>query len=244
MDITLVCGRRPELLQQTLDSFGEKIIANFPSGAVYANIDPFCGTEADGDACEELIRSHFHDVEISRPSEASFGAAVKRLWRKPRSGYFLHMEDDWEALLPVFPVDIEGRLSGNVAQVQMSARNRPYLPHRYSYKTSWINVFGLKIGKRTHFDRPLFSTSPSFIGRDFARRCGEMMDPDKDPEKQLYTDGTELAEFTRGYRNHPLVGHGRRAVVRDLGRPWLAQRGVQKRIVEGTSVWERTVDCP
>lgn len=240
MDITIVCGRRPELLKRTLDSFGEKIFGNFPPGTVYANIDPFCGTNADGDACEELIRSRFDKAEIFRPTVASFGGAVKRLWQKPQSRYFLHMEDDWEVLMSVVPADIEERFSENVVQVQMAARGRLYLPHRYSYKTTWRSLFGLKIGKRTHFDRPLFSTSPSFVERDFAKRCAEMMDPGKDPEKQLYEDGTELAEFTRNYRNHPLVGHGGGAVVRDIGRQWLARHGFQKRIIDGKSIWERT----
>ncbi len=238
MDITLVCGRRPDLLRQTLDTFTDRIISNFPSGIVYANIDPFCGTEPEGDACENLIRERFDRVEITRPERASFGAAVKRLWQKPQSSFFLHMEDDWEALEPVFPQEIEDRLSGQVVQVQLSARDRPHLPHRYSYRMSWVTFLGLKVAKKTHFDRPLFSTSPSFIEREFARRCADMMDPELDPEKQLYAEGQELGAFTRGYLNHPLLADGRRAVVRDLGRPWLARQGITKRITDGRSVWE------
>jgi hypothetical protein len=237
MDITLVCGRRPDLLALTLASFGEKIIGNFPSGTVYANIDPFCGTEADGDACEALLREHFSDVVITRPGTPSFGAAVKALWQKPTSPYFLHMEDDWDVLHPVSADQVDRRLSDKVAQVQLSSRDSLYLPKTYAYKTTWRSLFGLKLLKRVHQDRPLFGTSPSFIQTKFARSCAQMMDPNKDPEKQLFAEGTNLGEFTRSYRNHPLEGPGKTAIIRDLGREWLAARGVEKKLENGVSSW-------
>lgn len=238
MDITIVCGRRPDLLERTLVSFGEKIISHFPLGTVFANIDPFCGTEAEGDACEALLRKHFSRVEITRPETPSFGAAVKRLWARPTSRFFLHMEDDWEVLHPVTPAEIEPRLTGQVVQVQLASRDRLYLPKTYSFRTSWRSIFGIKFLKRVHLDRPHFATSPSFIRSDFAHACAERLDPSRDPEKQLYADGTPLGEWTRPYRNHPLQAPGRKAVVHDLGRAWLAERGTRKRVVDGVSVWE------
>ncbi|MBI1172823.1 hypothetical protein GC209_15630 [bacterium] len=238
MDITIVCGRRPDLLERTLASFGAGIIANFAPGTVYANIDPFCGTEAEGDQCEALLRNHFKSVEISRPETPSFGAAVRRLWQKPTSDYFLHMEDDWEVLVPVTPDQIEPRLRGPVVQVQLASLDRLYLPRTYSYKTTWRNILGLKFLKRVHQDRPLFATSPSFIKTSFARTCAGMMDPAKDPEKQLFAEGTALGDYTRAFRNHPLQAPGRKAVVRDLGRAWLAEHGTRKRLVDGVSFWE------
>lgn len=244
MDITIVSGRRPDLLSQTLISFKEQIFRNFTIGTIYANIDPFCGSEADGDACERLLREHFDAVEIRRPSAPSFGMAVKHLWQQPRSPYFFHMEDDWEVMAPVRPADIEPRLAGSVVQVQLSKLDRHYLPRRYAYKTSWRSLFGLNIVKRVHLDRPIFATSPSFIETGFARSCAELMDPALDPEKQLFTGDTPLTAYTRGFLNHPLQGPGRRALVRDLGRPWLAERGIRKQIVEGRSVWRSTSAGP
>lgn len=238
MDITIVCGRRPDLLERTLASFAERIIRHFPEGTVYANIDPFCGTDEDGDRCEALLRDRFANVEVTRPETPSFGAAVKRLWQMPTSPYFLHMEDDWEVLHPVRPSDIEPRLTGRVVQVQLASRDRLHLPKTYAYKTTWRSIFGVKFLKKVDLGRPEFATSPSFLKTDFARACARLMDPDKDPEKQLYADGTPLGDFTRAYRNHPLQAPGRKAVVRDLGRAWLAERGTRKRIVDGVSVWE------
>lgn len=237
MDITIVCGRRPDLLARTLTSFHQGVFRHFTIGTVYANIDPFCGTGADGDACEALLSENFPNVDIHRPATPSFGRAVKYLWSKPKSQYFLHLEDDWEVLFPITPQMVEPRLVGNVVQVQLSKLDRHYLPKTFAYRTTWRSIFGLKFGKRVHLDRPLFGTSPSFISSTFARRCAELMNPQLDPEKQLYNGDTELSKFTRGYLNHPLSAPGRRAIVRDLGRPWLAQQGIEKQIRNGASIW-------
>lgn len=219
-------------------SFKEQVFCNFEIGTIYANIDPFCGTEADGDACERLLRDHFASVVIRRPETPSFGIAVKHLWQQPGTPYFFHMEDDWEVLMPVRPADVEPRLRGKVVQVQLSQLDRHYLPRTYAYKTTWRGIFGLNLVKRVHVDRPLFATSPSFIETGFAKACAELLDPRLDPEKQLYTGQTPLTAFTRDFLNHPLLGPGRRPVVRDIGRSWLAQRGISKQIVNGVSIWE------
>ena len=127
-----------------------------------------------------------------------------------------------------------------MVQVQLASGDRLYLPKTYAYKTSWRSIFGLKFLKRVHLDRPLFATSPSFIKTDFAQECAKMMDPAKDPEKQLYAEGTPLGDYTRSFRNHPLQAPGQKALVHDLGRAWLAERNTRKRIVDGVSIWETT----
>jgi hypothetical protein len=240
MDITIVCGRRPDLLAQTLASFHEKIIRHFDVGTVYANIDPFCGSDADGDACERLLRESFTTVVLRRPEVPSFGAAVKHLWQQPRSQYFLHMEDDWEVLHSVTPKHIEPRLQGQVVQVQLASRDRLYLPKKYAFYTTWRSILGIKFLKKVDVKRPEFATSPSFINSNFARRCAQLMDPRKDPEKQLFSVGSDLGQFTASFRNHPLQETGRRAIVRDLGRDWLQTHGLKKRTINGVSIWETT----
>ena len=75
IDITLVSGRRPQLLRQTLASFHSRLFENFQIGTMFANIDPFCGTKEDGDNCEALVREYFPDANITRPNSQ---ASVKR----------------------------------------------------------------------------------------------------------------------------------------------------------------------
>lgn len=47
IDVTLICGRRPTLLGQTLESFSEKLFKNFKINRVVVNIDPFGGDVSD-----------------------------------------------------------------------------------------------------------------------------------------------------------------------------------------------------
>ena len=79
-DLVLVCGRRPVLLERTLASFCRTVFPAFRFANVLVNIDPFCGTVADGHACADLIRAAFPDAQIFMPDRPGFGAAVIRLW--------------------------------------------------------------------------------------------------------------------------------------------------------------------
>lgn len=86
-------------------------------------------------------------------------------------------------------------------------------------------------------DEPVFTTSPSFLESEFARNCAALMDADLDPEKQLY-DGRNyrLSAYVAGYRNR-VVGSGPPFLIRDNGRTFRKSLGVEKRIVDGRSVW-------
>ena len=240
IDLTLVAGRRPDLLAATLASFDRHLFARFEIGAVFANIDPFCGTGAEGDACEGLLRARFPQARIRRPALPSFGAAVRHLWAQPQAEVFLHLEDDWTMTEDLGPDRIGPEFHSNVVQVQMTPLARWKSPHSYSYATRWRSLLGLKLGKVYDLSRPLFTTSPSFLRRDFAAGCAALMDPGLDPEKQLYSGTTPLADFTRAYRCRILSARTGGPLVVDLGRDWLRARGVEKEIVGGVSRWRPT----
>ena len=237
IDVTIVAGQRPDLLETTLESFGCHLFDHFEIGMVFVNIDPFCGTDQDGDTCEAMIHETFGKVEIFRPKTPSFGGAVKRLWAKPKRKIFLHLEDDWTMTEELRPDRIKPELHDDVVQVQLSALTKRKSPHRYNYPARWRKIMGLKLGKIYDLNRPLFATSPSFVSAEFAAQCAALMDPDKDPEKQLYSGMTALSEFTRSYRSLTLQARDGGPLVVDHGRDWLAQRNVQKEIDNGVSRW-------
>jgi hypothetical protein len=238
VDISLVSGRRPELLAETLMSFNNHVFRHFDVATVYANIDPFCGTDQDGDTCEAMIRDTFKTVEISRPDTASFGGAVKRLWSKPRTDIFFHMEDDWNMVEDLRPDRIASEFQGEVVQVQLSALARKKSPHRYNFPARWRKIMGIKVGKIYDLNRPLFTTSPSFVNTAFAARCAALMDPQKDPEKQLYSGTSELADFTRSFRSLTLQARDGGPLVVDLGRDWMADHNMVKEINDVYSQWK------
>ena len=67
LEMTLVCGRRPDLLARTLDSFSERLFAHLGICAVHADIDPIFGDEQDHAACRELLHAGCSHATIFEP---------------------------------------------------------------------------------------------------------------------------------------------------------------------------------
>lgn len=239
IDITLVSGRRPDLLRQTLASFKRWCFDNFPIANVFANIDPFCGTDHDGDLCEELILDFFPNASIMRPSTPSYGQAVKNLWRRIESGHALHLEDDWLLLERLAPDRVFPLFTGQTRMVLLmsSQHNRK--------RTVRYNVIRKRI-PFTPFKRvvqPNFSVSPSFVDGEFARGYADLIDPGRDPEKQNRMNGGNhaLNVYVQPYKCAFLASSrkGEKSVVLDIGIDWRERRGIIKEVHEGISTWRR-----
>ena len=78
IDVCMVAGRRPDLIQTTLDSFNANLFRNFTIDRFIVNIDPVFGSDDDQARCREIIHSFFPTAQISEPAEPRFCAAVKR----------------------------------------------------------------------------------------------------------------------------------------------------------------------
>ena len=234
IDILIVSGARPALLKKTLDSFADKLFSNFSIASVFANIDPFQGGKKETDRCRRIIERFFPRAKINIPQSAHFTKAVQWLWSSTTSGFCFHLEDD-ESIQPrsIFPL-----FQGSVAQVSLFGRNKNW-KHRTPFHHSWSRrrILGVPFGRKIDFSRPVFSTSPSFMKSTFAQFCAAHVDPDLDPEKQLY-DGRNvpLSDYTGNYLNH-LYGHPRRFVITDIGREFRETAGLTKVIKNGKSLW-------
>lgn len=218
VDVTLVATRRPSLLQPTLDSFDRHLLRSVRVRTVFLNIDPIWGTEADDREVEQMVRRIGADVVIRRPDRPGFGAAVKWLWSKPGTPWFLHLEDDWILERPV-SVDLLRRRTAEsgLAQVSLLRRANGWKKSVYSNK---------------------FTTGPSLIRSVFAHRVSDNMLEHLDPEKQLYS-GTNprLEAAIAGCRRRFLGTRFTSSYITDIGRPWREQVGIEKRLVQGESVW-------
>lgn len=239
IDVTIIAGRRPELLRATLDSFSHRAFAHHDVQNVFVNIDPIFGDEADLGACVEVVRRYFPSPVIFTPFDAGFGSAVKRLWSSTTSGFVMHLEDDWLAL-----DDIDSRIeacfeSENVKQASFHTANqnwdiarRGYLHRRRRYTT----ILGIKLPlPRTY---PKFTTSPSVIEGNFARMSAVLMDPLFDPEKQFYSGVNSALERAVACYDNYIFSPDRKPIVEDTGRTWREERGISKNIRNATSFWE------
>lgn len=244
VDITLVAGARPDLLRRTLDSFDAGFFQGAPLGTVYANVDLWGGDQAARAETVDLLRARFTRVETRQPEQPGFGAAVKWLWAQPRAPHFLHLEDDWLLRTPLRWTEIAPLFAGNTRQVSLMTRQK-YWRHRYPFHVMrrWVGVGPVQLWARLERERPIFTTSPAFLERNFAHECAARMRADMDPEKQLYGGpapglfwNPDLATYTAPYANR-LFGKWSSPPIEDIGRDWRKARNLEKHLVDGKSVW-------
>lgn len=241
MDLVMICGRRPSLLAQTLDSFGAKMFAHFRFDHVIANIDPFMGDDADGEACARLLRSQFPNAQIFRPEVAGFAAAVQRAWRATRSDFVFHLEDDWtarEAITPQPFLDLMAPDDVQAVTLVCATKHTRGLPHQTSRR--------LTRGPRGYIIKDelinAFSTSPGLFKGPFLRAAAELLDPAFDPEKQFYKGlNPALEALALPYRCMFLRGASQRDAIDDIGRGYRDQMGLRKDLVDGQAVWTPVV---
>jgi len=240
IDVLIVSGARPLLLKKTIESFSAGLFRNFSIERTIVNIDRFGGDYNDVQDCEKIILEWFPDAIIRKPDEPSFTNAVKWLWESTSAPYCLHIEDDWELVCDIFPDDIFPLFEGAVRQVSFLTKEKKWnFDYPFHVKAAPRKILRWRVGWRLLEDHPVFTTSPSFIERSFANRCGSMMKSRFDPEKQLYRGlNMDLQEYAKKYKNRLLWNNGG-YMIRDLGREYREAHGVVKEIIDGQSVWTR-----
>ncbi len=236
INVTIVCGRRSELLKETLFSFNKNLFRNFEVSGVFANIDPFGGPADDQLRCVDTILQYFPDAQIFKPDQCSFTKAVKRLWQMPTESHFLHLEDDWVLNEPIYPSQITGMLTGKTKQLSLMCKEKNWngknLYHGYKEKLKFL---GLKIWQ---WHKPEFTTSPSFLESNFARKSASLMIEELDPEKQFQGHlNLPLEEYSSRYRNRFHIGANQPNIVTDIGRSWREKQGLVKQVENGVSIW-------
>jgi len=238
IEVSLIAGRRPDLLERTLASFSDGLLQHFQVKRAIVNIDPVFGDESAMDRCKEIVASYFDDVLVNTPEAASFGAAVKYTWSQTEADWVLHLEDDWIVRHPITPEMVAAcfQLSPKVTNVVFSC---PTLGGKGKKFKGREEVRTLPDGavKKKHI--PIFGTSPRMMDGVFARGCAALMDPEFDPEKQMTPDiNSALWRHIRPCRCAILWGPKGDTVIDDIGREWRAKRGIKKIVERGKSVWE------
>lgn len=237
IDVSLISGRRPDLLERTLVSFQRHLFQFFEIANFRVNLDAFGGNEQDHAKCKEVIIKFFPKAKINEPRQPGFGKAVQFLWSTLESPFALHLEDDWIAHEDIKPEHVFPLFEGRTRQVTFlneHKRRKGNALFDCKRTRSLFSPF-----KTYDIRKPLFTTSPGFIHSSFARICAELMDPALDPEKQFYNGfNAELENFANFYRNRFLIGQIQPDVISDTGRDWREVRKLEKSTVAGVSTWQ------
>ena len=239
LNISIVAGRRPDLLWQTLRSFDEHLFQRCEVGTVKINVDPIFGNEEDGDKVLDCARYFFPNCVVNTPKEKSFTKAVQWLWADMPDGMFLHIEDDWVCLEDIstkFPNDMLST-SSYTKMVTLLAENHGKSAQRQErVRVKKFKLLGVTL-KKTSF--PTFGTSPCFLDGSFARSISDKLDLRLDPEKQM-RDGLNppLIDFISRYKCYFQTSKNGGAIIKDIGREWRDNRGIIKTVKRGVSFWE------
>jgi hypothetical protein len=235
-DLTLVCGSRPELLEQMLQSFDKFIFGQIEVGKVFVNIDLYGGNEEKRKSCSSMILRRFPHAVIQMPPRDSFGSAVKTLWSKPSSQNFLHLEDDWIALKPI---RIDRILKTSNSRIKQWSLVKPRV------EQSLFTSFRYRPLEKLPFffpnvRRPAFTTSPSLIDSQFAHGISKLLDPLLNPEKQMFNGmNVPLENYLRDFRCLALHKWWEKESIVDIGRAWQSSRGIRVEIVDGVHTYKR-----
>ncbi|MGR6466213.1 hypothetical protein [Rhizobium sp. PAMB 3182] len=238
LDLCIVAGRRPDLLAQTLDSFAASVFPHFDIRNVFVNIDPIFGDVEDEAACVACVRGHFPPAEIFTPEVAGFAAAVQRLWSATKSRYVLHLEDDWIALTKIGREILEPFADPTIMQVSFHTADQNWDIARKGHlhrRNEYARLLGIKVPLFRSF--PKFTTSPSILRGDFARKAASLMDVSRDPEKQFYSRVNPALERLAAPHDNYIFSPDQVPVIRDMGREWRDSRKIRKVITNATSNW-------
>lgn len=237
IDIVLVAGRRPDLLERTLSSFSSLVFKNFNICDVFVNIDPIFGDDADHLLTINIVRKFFPNSEIFNPEMASFGSAVKSLWGKLGSRLAFHLEDDWIALEMIKPEMLTALLSDDIfalAPTSLSLRP-PKKDHQYVMLSEKNKVWG-PFKKKSYYYA--MGTAPKFIDGELGRSISAFMDPNLDPEKQMLKGmNNSIFEILQTKRCGYILPQKKPFLIEDIGRNWREQRKIDKIVVDGKSKW-------
>ena len=236
LDLTITSSGRPDLLEITLSGLTKTLLPSTCFNSVFVNIDPVPPTTLkENKECAVIVNSYFPMANVVFAKKPSFGLAIKNLWtlvssNSNKSHYFLHFEDDWESIREINLRAVSRMLNrfGNTKQVvlRQEVRSIKRSFFRYQYKKRVMDD-----GRR---NIPVFSTSPSFIDKEFARKIAELLNPDLHPEKQMLNMANpKLSQFLDDYKCRKYIWLNRKPVIEDLGIEWYRNKGFDRIYLNG-----------
>jgi hypothetical protein len=236
LDLVITSSGRPDLLEITLSGLTKKLLPSVFFDSVYVNIDPVPPTTLkENKQCAIIVNSYFPKANIMFAKKPSFGLAIKNLWSSVSSNsnnskYFLHFEDDWESIRGVNLRVVSRVLKGfgNTKQLVLRQEVRSIKRSFFRYQQKRRKIRG------SYINIPVFSTSPSFIDKEFASNIAELLNPDLHPEKQM-NDMTnpKLSKFLENYKCRKYIWLNRKPVIEDLGIEWYREKGFDRVYLNG-----------
>ena len=214
VDFATTACNRPHILEQTYYSLSQRIKGiNLKQCRLFLNIDPM----PNSDNIEDNIRvaeKYFGEVIWNIPNVGNFPQAFNWCINKIEKPYCLYVQDDW---LFVQDFSIKTLISLIKGNNQIAS----------------INIFKIDGGSSNSYRIYL---SPSLFKTNHFKKINKLLLPNYSPEKQLRPMHPQKNPYPYGGRILKILRyHGvcyrknHMPMVRDLGRPWMKQKGLNKK---------------
>lgn len=241
IELTLIAGARPDLLKTTIESLFKRTNIADLNVFLRCNVDKFGGDERDVETVKCILADYFPHRVVYTPRKNSFSLAVKRLWSGVHSSYVIHMEDDWVIREPIDFESLFNLIDQKVkcvsfATAEKNLRKRPKYHSKRKYKFLPSPFEGL-------LRKPVFTTSPSLYDGKVLNEIGGLLNPELDPEKQMYNGkNAQIEDYLSHYRNLLYYSSSGDYAIEDIGREWHSKNDIVKTVVDGVSTWDRKRD--
>ncbi len=211
MEFTTTATCRPEIIQQTYESFSTNLLnANLRESTLYINVD----TAPAGNNPQDIVdiaKRYFRNVVANISSNPCFCQAFKWCWKQPKEDFFFHLEDDW---LLLNRVDIND------------------LFELFSKSDNKLAVINLRAYLEITDDR--ICLSPGLVKTVFAEYIIDKLDVTTNPEPQTRRMGSAntTGKNKMGFYGLQYPAQVPEVIIKDIGRPWLAKQGLQRPLTD------------
>jgi hypothetical protein len=226
IDVMTTAMRRPELYQQTIDSFVTKLFKDEPL-RIIINVDP-AGDDVASLEVVEVAQQYAKEVVYRCPAECSFPKALKWCWGQATSEFCFNLEDDW---LLQQPVDLQAmkHLFETIPKLGM-LRLSKWVPDEQ--KVGWCKAWNKWLPWTGQFYEPpselhglcAMTGHPTFLRGEFVRKVAPLLDDVHNPERQFRHNPAVNAEVFR-WRSGVVCGPEPIRTVIDIGEAWRKERG-------------------
>jgi len=248
IDVTMTACLRCAILEQTLGSFF-KYLKGFKSlcPRLIINIDPV-GPDNYTDVLG-VCRQYFDKI-VSRVSDnCSFSYAFKWVWGQVEAPFVLHLEDDWVLTKNVSVTELLDTLEEEqdlmILRLAAFAAGPKYMKNWNKFFPYDGNIYrcpsDLKGGLA-------FCGHPSVIKKSFIEFMAPLLDPTRNPEKQIKHNAPKIGKILRPFLNKYEYGVYSKPdndpLVIDIGRQWMIANGYSKKGSKAFfTEWEKRNGC-
>jgi hypothetical protein len=186
IDVTMTSVIRPEILENTLETFFKYVFSKEYNYSLILNIDCIGDDRYGPDDILVVARKYFSSIQYNIEKEPNFPKAVRWIWSHSKSEFVFHLEDMWDAKIKTNFHDLVHVMTeypsiANLFLFKNILANGSSPPFFYSrYKSKEDRRLFLMVTK------PLLS--PGLYRGEFLRRYAFMMNDIDNPELQIWGD--------------------------------------------------------